>query len=256
MLPDLLRVELTRPEDAAREAEFNTWYSGNRVPDLLNTPGWIGASRYRLADAPTGDIAPYLALYYIEGSDPRAAEAALTERLTKNNPWRIPAPPPSGDRHADLMAVDTVAYYRKMLEVGSNQVLAGDPPPAIMVTLTFPARGTPVVEMNEWYSAHVGDIITTDGFRGAARYELTQQVTGHTSAYIAIYELETDDVQQVARNLAENRKRWLSGDSSSRYYGSTGPMPNTPFGERWVGVDGFAYFILVDTPTATPTLVP
>jgi hypothetical protein len=33
-------------------------------------------------------------------------------------------------------------------------------------------------------------------------------------------------------------------------------MPNTPFGERWIGVDGFAYFHLFDTPTATPTLLP
>ncbi|MBT7369483.1 MAG: hypothetical protein HN816_02485, partial [Gammaproteobacteria bacterium] len=68
-----------------------------------------------------------------------------------------------------------------------------------------------------------------------------------SSPYLAVYELETDDTGQVARNLDDNRDRWLSGDPSSRYYANTGPMPETVHGERWVGVDGFAYYRLLES---------
>jgi|TARA_B100001964_G_scaffold241968_1_gene315581 hypothetical protein len=248
----LLRVELTYPGDPVREDEFNDWYSGSRIPDLLNSRGWLGATRFRLGNAPIGNLSPYLTLYYIEAEDPEAAERALAEQLAKKNSARKPEPKVSGEQHAGLVAVDTIAYYSKTLEVGQNERYGSESPPAIMVTLTFPARGTPVREMNDWYDAHVGDIITTSGFSGVCRYELAKMVTGHSSPYIAIYELETEDVDLVARSLDDNRDRWLAGDTSSQYYDNSGPMPNTVNGERWIGVDGFAYYLLVDSFGSKP----
>jgi hypothetical protein len=146
--------------------------------------------------------------------------------------------------------LDCLAHYRRTLEVGRNAYFGDAAPPAIMVTLTYPNRCTPVRAMNAWYDGHIGDIITTDGFRGAARYALAEMLAGYASPYLAVYELTTADVDLVARNLDANRARWLAGDSSSRYYSSTGPMPETPLGERWVGVDGFGYYTLVDSRQA------
>ena len=63
---------LTNPV-AGKEAEFNEWYNGQHVPDVLNVPGFVSAQRFRLADAQFGGEASrthkYLALYEIETDD-------------------------------------------------------------------------------------------------------------------------------------------------------------------------------------------
>jgi hypothetical protein len=65
-------VVLTNPVEG-KEAEFNRWYNGQHVPDVLNVPGFVSAQRFRLADtqfrgkADTGHR--YLALYEIETDD-------------------------------------------------------------------------------------------------------------------------------------------------------------------------------------------
>ena len=65
-------VVLTNPV-AGKEAEFNEWYNGQHVPDVLNVPGFVSAQRFRLADAQFGGEASrthkYLALYEIETDD-------------------------------------------------------------------------------------------------------------------------------------------------------------------------------------------
>lgn len=257
MLANTLMVVLTHPQDAAREKEFNQWYSGNHVPDVLNAPYWREAVRYKLAKATVGDIPPYLALYQVDTDDAAAANAALRRYLDTTNPWwRLPNPPATPPASGVLVTLDFWSYWRKTLEVGHNDQSPAGAPKAVMVTLTRPAKAAPVQPLNEWYDGHVGDIIKTPGFRGAARYELAKMNVGYIAPYLAVYELDTDDVEQVDRDLQRYRDLWLAGDKRSSYYASTGPMPTTEYGERWIQADGFAYFTLVDAPTKTPTLTP
>jgi len=84
-------VVMTNPV-AGKEAEFNEWYNGQHIPDLLNVPGFVGAQRFRLADAQLGGEASraykYLALYEIETED---LAGTLKELRTRGSADIVPS---------------------------------------------------------------------------------------------------------------------------------------------------------------------
>ena len=61
-------VITTNCTDAAREAEFNEWYDKVHLPDILETPGFIKATRYENIESLEGE-AKFLAIYDIETDD-------------------------------------------------------------------------------------------------------------------------------------------------------------------------------------------
>ena len=63
-----LQIIGTNCSDAAREAEFNEWYDKTHLPDVLETPGFIRATRYENTEPSEGE-AKFLATYEIETSD-------------------------------------------------------------------------------------------------------------------------------------------------------------------------------------------
>ncbi len=63
-----LLVVGTNCADAAREAEFNEWYDKTHFPDVLETPGFIRATRYENTEPSEGE-AKFLAIYEIETDD-------------------------------------------------------------------------------------------------------------------------------------------------------------------------------------------
>jgi hypothetical protein len=64
---------------AGQEAEYNQWYDEQHLEDVLKSPGFLSAQRFRLPDAP--DKTPcYLALYEMRTEDAEAALAELTSR--------------------------------------------------------------------------------------------------------------------------------------------------------------------------------
>jgi hypothetical protein len=71
-------TEATGPED---EAEFNDWYDNTHLADVLKTPGFVAATRYKLSEAQPSGSNPgtnkYLSIYEIEAPDIQAALDAL-----------------------------------------------------------------------------------------------------------------------------------------------------------------------------------
>lgn len=60
-----------------REAEYNTWYDGQHMPDVLNIPGFISAERFTcVGDGPHR----YMAIYEIETDDLGAVLAEFGKR--------------------------------------------------------------------------------------------------------------------------------------------------------------------------------
>ncbi len=49
-----------------REVEFNNWYSDMHIPDMLEVPGMLKATRWMSAEAKEGQHRKYLALYELE----------------------------------------------------------------------------------------------------------------------------------------------------------------------------------------------
>lgn len=65
-----------------REAEFNDWYNGRHVPDVLKVPGFVAAQRFKVS----GESAlpgRYVAIYEMETDDPAKALADLSSRAGK-----------------------------------------------------------------------------------------------------------------------------------------------------------------------------
>lgn len=63
----LLTVE-SNCADPSKEKEFNKWYDTVHLPDILETPGFISASRYVNTNPAEGQ-GKFLAMYEIETDD-------------------------------------------------------------------------------------------------------------------------------------------------------------------------------------------
>jgi len=65
-----------------RESDYNDWYNGIHLREVLELPGFVGAQRFSVSAALPGSEAPrqkYLAVYEIEADDLDAALKGLSE---------------------------------------------------------------------------------------------------------------------------------------------------------------------------------
>lgn len=258
MLTNTLMLVRTHPQDPAREDEFNEWYTGNHVPDVLNAPNFAAALRYKEVATHIGKVPPYLALYYITQDDPKRANAELLAYLNAPEPRRMEMPPATGKgedwtihgegggtRTGGLIAVDTWAYYRKTRELGQTDVSPTGAAKALLCVYSQPAKGADVAKLSAWYDWHLDDIMTAPGFRSATRYELAAINAGSATPWCAIYELNSADVGKIQEDLG----KVLATAPSGR-------IPTMADGKPALEVDGYAYMKLVSAPTKNHTLLP
>lgn len=69
----------------------------------------------------------------------------------------------------------------------------------VLVALTNPAEGRED-DYNDWYdNTHLKDVLEVPGFVSAQRFRLSgaQRMENPPYKYMAIYEIETDDIQQT-----------------------------------------------------------
>ena len=59
-------------------------------------------------------------------------------------------------------------------------------------------------EFNKWYDeVHVPDVVATPGFVKASRYMSEELGSYEGGKYLAIYEIETDDINKTMKTLSE-----------------------------------------------------
>ena len=72
-------------------------------------------------------------------------------------------------------------------------------PKGVLYVETRPASPEQADEYHQWYNGtHIGEILGVDGFVSARRFESL----GDDGLFIAIYEIEADDLEQARANLA------------------------------------------------------
>ena len=83
----VLLVVLTKPV-AGREDEYNEWYSGRHLDDILRMEGFTAAQRFEFVPSELSDDAPfpYLAIYEAEEGSRERAEAALLSATKEQMP--------------------------------------------------------------------------------------------------------------------------------------------------------------------------
>ena len=102
-----LQVVETNCTDAAREVEFNEWYDKTHLPDVLETPGYIRATRYE-NPKPSEGQAKFLATYEIETDDFDAFTKVSRANMAKKR---------AEGRFSELLAIVSGSTYRQISSV-------------------------------------------------------------------------------------------------------------------------------------------
>ena len=96
-----VNVVETSCSDPSREDEYNDWYDNVHVPDVLETPGFLAATRYMIKEPQSGRR-KYLAVYEIETAD---VEATMALRRKKRVQER------EQGRYTDLLEPGSEVLY-------------------------------------------------------------------------------------------------------------------------------------------------
>lgn len=99
-----LLMVYTECADPSREAEFNEWYDKTHLPDVLEIPSFVRATRYVNNDPEAGP-GKFLATYEIETEDIERTMATLRERLAKLR---------ERGRYSDLLVRVSLVVYREI----------------------------------------------------------------------------------------------------------------------------------------------
>ena len=80
-------------------------------------------------------------------------------------------------------------------------------------------------EYNDWYdNIHVPDILATPGFVRARRF-VHKELRDGRGKYMAMYEIETDDIEQTMKvRLAKRNEEVKAGRASSNHPGMNRPV--------------------------------
>jgi hypothetical protein len=80
-------------------------------------------------------------------------------------------------------------------------------PKAIMLVWSNPSEPSREDEYNKWYdSEHIPDVLKIPAFTGATRYKVSEAQFGPVNTpaqYIAIYEVDTDDLTAIPQIMAD-----------------------------------------------------
>lgn len=111
-----LFVTYTDCADHSREDEFDDWYNNVHVPDMLETPGMISATRWENVFPKGNNRRKYIALYEFETDDIVKFDEALRENGRKSK---------ERGRLSDLIVLDPPEIpriiYRQVMPTKKSQ---------------------------------------------------------------------------------------------------------------------------------------
>lgn len=205
--------------DPTREDEYNDWYDTMHIPDVLKTPGFMRARRFLNKEFRDGR-GKYMAVYEIETDDientmklrlERRAEENRQGRGSVNRPnfsfpvWRDVLWKQIFERYAPESSTSRTGKWLNMVEQNCD-----------------PAREA---EYHEWYNTmHIPDILATPSFVSARRYQIKDFRDGR-GKYLAIYEIETDDIDSTMKlRLAKRAEELRQGRASGNRPHLTRPV--------------------------------
>ncbi len=106
-----LLVAETDCGDPSREKEFKDWYNNVHIPDILETPGFVSATRYEDPN-PAKGRGKYLALYQVETKNIEQTMAAFSDIVTRK--WQQ-------SRMSELVVAISAVFYQQMTTFGKRK---------------------------------------------------------------------------------------------------------------------------------------
>lgn len=225
-----LLVVYTEPTTPAHEDAYNRWYTEEHLPDVLAVPGYVRATRFRAVPGECAVAQRYLSLYELEVDGLRGLQATSDEHMR-----RIA----TGDmRRSPDGAMDRNAMRALYYEAVGPRVGTGDAVPAsVLMVYSDPSSPEAEAEYNRWYQdVHLPEVIDVPGFVAASRYRVTAvNMLGEpwvvSQRYLAVYELDRQDPEQIAASHAELTRRVREGDRM-QLSSALGPGPITRYYAR------------------------
>jgi hypothetical protein len=185
--------------DPTREAEYNAWYDGIHLPDVLKTPGFVRARRYETREFRDGR-GKYMALYNIDTEDiEKTMRVRLARRAREHEQQRS-----SANRPNLSFSMWRDVLFRQIFESGAPRNATGKMGKWLNFVEQYndPERDD---EYHDWYNnIHIPDVLQTPGFVRATRYEIKEFRDGR-GKYLAIYEIETDDIESTMKVRLQKR---------------------------------------------------
>ena len=165
---------------AALEEEFNAWYDTEHVPERRRTPGFINCERWVGADNPKISIATY----DLESLDVLKSDAYRRIGGENLSPW----------------SKRVVARVKRICRFEAEQMPPGNvaAPEGAGGLLLFAMNVAPEAEadFNAWYDEeHVPRLSKVPGCLTARRFRITSAASEGQHRYLALYHLESPDVQ-------------------------------------------------------------
>ena len=178
-----------------KEAEFNAWYNDIHLPDVLETKGFLAATRYRIKEFKKGR-GTYLTLYEIESDDIRETMRIRREKAAREVEM---------GRGSDLWVnVWPFVLFRKIAEQRREGHRSDTSKPRwVSLVETNPVTGQEQA-FNDWYDDHLAEVLESPGFVAASRFVIGEQLEGR-GRYLAIYYIESDDIEETIRVRAERK---------------------------------------------------
>jgi hypothetical protein len=96
------------------EKDFNDWYTGRHLADIVAMPGFTAAQRFKLQSAPLGTCpTQYLAIYEMETDDP---DGAIANMFSLRDTAAMPMTPAF-----DMASVNVLVFEVLSAEIRSKQ---------------------------------------------------------------------------------------------------------------------------------------
>jgi hypothetical protein len=180
---------------SAKEKDFNEWYNEIHLPDVIDTPGYVAATRYKINEFKKGR-GSYLAVYEIETDNIDETIKGRFEKLKKEV---------TAGRGSDLPinVWPFVLFRRTIRRVSSDYEHHSDKQKWILTVETNPIPGEEAA-YNTWYDKHLDKVLGSPGYIAASRYVIKEPLEGR-GKYLAIYEIAADDVIEIIRKRRERK---------------------------------------------------
>ena len=187
--------------DPSREDEFNDFYNNVHLPDILKTPGFLAARRY-VTEKPRNGRGKYLAIYDIETDDIDKTMATRRQRREQEKEQgRSAAMAVPG---LILSAWSDVLFKQIYEATSGGPFKMGNWINMVELLLANPSREKALHDA--YNNIHLVDILKSPGYLGARRYVIKEPRNGR-GTFLAIYEIETDDMEKTMTTRLQLRQQ-------------------------------------------------
>ncbi len=188
------------------ETEWNSWYNTEHIPDRLKIPGFISARRFKAIE---GEY-KYLTLYDLQNIEILAGEAYLKLRA-----WEASLSPDS----FEAITPTLTGCHRNLYEqIFPDKREYHVPPTEILLAIGHDVPAEKDEEFNAWYNTeHLPALSRAPGFITRRRWKALEErecsragKVSMSPKYIALYDLESEQILQSEPFLKERNSPWSS----------------------------------------------